>query len=427
MLLPLASSKDVLKHTLTSRRPCIVLLCLALTFLYYAFPLHSSIQASLHTHGLAHNELLDVTSSLIQRLNQLAHNYKKDGVFNAHHLDLGPSVTLKFYTARLDKASRDAFVSSSSRQSLQKLQPIVASARSAIDLSSAAAWTPKQIPHKIITGVRHISEMSLEFAGWKLRNPDWPVQRFDWNAMDTWLETNLATPTESGLDKTVLLDIYNNLPRRNLKADLFRYLIIFLKGGVYADPDTCAVQPVSKWGNRGTTKDKTDFKILQLAAQAHDLTIRASNGSSQLPINDAPPAVIVAKETLTTREDREGGHIAQYAFASAPGHPIFLDLLQNIVEFSRGMEKIKSSGGSKFFNSEETDFTWTGAEVWSSAVWRYLWARWGFDSRRLHGINHPVRVGDVLILPAQAFRASSADPERQESPEACLWHGFYQH
>ena len=50
----------------------------------------------------------------------------------------------------------------------------------------------------------------------------------------------------------------------------------------------------------------------------------------------------MAIETVTTRDDREGGHIAQYAFASARGHPIFLDLLQHIVEVSRAMAELVS-------------------------------------------------------------------------------------
>ena len=90
--------------------------------------------------------------------------------------------------------------------------------------------------------------------------------------MDTWVETNLATAADSGLDKTVVLHIYNQLPRRTLKFDMFRYLMIFLKGGVYADPDTSSILPIAEWGRKGTTKDMTDFRVLQLAADAQNVT-----------------------------------------------------------------------------------------------------------------------------------------------------------
>ncbi|KAL8767851.1 MAG: hypothetical protein Q9209_005743 [Squamulea sp. 1 TL-2023] len=421
-MLPFKLSGENLFHsTKTTRIIFLVIFVpfLALGLFYQIWPLHA--------HVLAHTELEDVNSAIEARLNQLALVYKEQAVFNAHHLGLGPSVRLINYTARLDKASRDAFTSAISGRPLQKLQDVISTARSAVDLTSKTAWTTHDIPHNITTSIQDITKMPTEFRGWKQHNPDWAIQRFDERAMDNWLKSNLAAHTDSGLVSTVILETYNRLPRRILKSDMFRYLRIFLRGGLYADPDTSCVVPIAEWGQRGTTKDKTDFGLLQLAAEAHDLTHNNGSSSPFTPVNQASPNVIVAIETEITRDDHEGGHLAQYAFASAPGHPIFLDLLQQIVEVSRAMEDLRLAGDLRHWHSDQAVFTWTGAEIWSSAVWRYLWARWGFDSRRLHRVNHPVRVGDVLILPFEAFRASSADPSRQESAEACLWHGFHSH
>ncbi len=413
-MLPSVFNRENLFNGARSTRAVILFICvpiLALGLLYQTWSLHGNV--------LPQSELQDINSSIIARLDQLALVYKEQAVFNAHHLDLGPSVRLVNYTARLDKAAQDAFTSTTSGRPLQNLQHLLSSARAAVDLNSKNAWTTHNIPHEITTSIKDVSKMPKEFHSWKERNPDWPIQRFDEKSMDAWLKSNLAS--------TVLLEIYDRLPRRILKSDIFRYLMIFLNGGLYVDPDTSCIMPIAEWGQRGTTKDKTDFRILQLAAKAQDMTHANSSQSLPTAINEAPPAIIVAVETVTTRADREGGHLAQYAFASAPGHPIFLDLLQHIVEVSRAMEDLRAAGDLRHWNSDRVVFTWTGAEVWSSAVWRYLWARWGFDSRRLHGINHPVRVGDVLILPSEAFKASSADPSQQQSTEACLWHGFHPH
>ena len=322
-----------------ARNPRAVVLFLGLPSLALIFLYHVRL---LRAHVQVQPEPKDVTSSITQRLDQLASVYKEHAVFDAHHLDLGPSVNLFNYTARLDKASRDAFTSTTSGQPLPKLQPVIASARSTVDLHSGLAWTPQDIPQKIITSAPNIFNMPPEFVGWKQLNPDWAIQRFDEKAMDAWVETNLATPTDSGLDKTVVLHIYNQLPRRTLKFDMFRYLMIFLKGGVYADSDTSSVLPIAEWGHKGTTNDMTDFRVLQLAADAQNVTHATSSDSPPTSISKAPPAFIVAIETVTTRDDREGGHLAQYAFASAQGHPIFLDLLQHIVEVSRAMGELVS-------------------------------------------------------------------------------------
>ena len=85
-----------------------------------------------------------------------------------------------------------------------------------------------------------------------------------------------------------------------------------------------------------------DFRVLQLAADAQNVAHATSSDSPPTSINKAPPAFIVAIETVTIRDDREGGHLAQYAFASAQGHPIFLDLLRHIVEVSRAMGELVS-------------------------------------------------------------------------------------
>jgi len=165
----------------------------------------------------------------------------------------------------------------------------------------------------------------------------------------------------------------------------------------------------------------SDPTLLRLNAEA----LKLNHGDSRPPpINEAPPALIVALETGTRRDDHEGGHLSQYAFAAAPGHPMFLDLLQHIVEVSRAVDQLRAAGDNRTWNLDRIVYTWTGPEIWSSAVWRYLWARWGFDSRRLHGTSHPVRVGDVLILPFLSFHAPWPEPKEDQPPEACLWHGF---
>ena len=382
---------------------------------------------ALHTHFSTRLKLEKLRFLIATRLERLTAGFDQHAVFDVHHLDLGPSVSLANYTALLEKATRDAFSSTTSSRLPLKLQQVVASARSAVELAPKGGWFLQEIPATISTTIRNTSEMPEEFHGWAQRNPGWKINVFDNDAQDRWLMDLLAIPTESGLEKTVVLNAYEGLPRRILKSDMFRYLMIFLEGGVYADSDTSSVVPVAKWGQKGTLQDWTDPILLQLAAEAQALTYGDSRQPPPPPVNEAPPALVISLETATRRDDAEGGHLAQYAFASAPGHPMLLDLLQHIVEVSRAVEDLRAAGDNRTWNTDQLVFTWTGPEVWSSAVWRYLWARWGFDSRRLDQVNHPVRVGDVLILPVDAFRAPTPEPSQDQPIEACLWHGFNGH
>lgn len=46
---------------------------------------------------------------------------------------------------------------------------------------------------------------------------------------------------------------------------------------------------------------------------------------------------------------------------------------------------------------------WTGPSVFTDAVLSYLFARYGMTWRDLRGLERPLRVGDVLVLPVTGF------------------------
>lgn len=117
---------------------------------------------------------------------------------------------------------------------------------------------------------------------------------------------------------------------------------------------------------------------------------------------------------------RDGSHttsfqVVQWTFAAKPGHPIFLDVVHRILD---------NSLSNKYGRGTDADvFLWTGPAIWADAVWRYLLARWGFDFRRLASITHPVRIGDVLVLPLASFQAEYSERWVKQGDEARVWHG----
>jgi mannosyltransferase OCH1-like enzyme len=50
-----------------------------------------------------------------------------------------------------------------------------------------------------------------------------------------------------GLDRPDIVETYQNLTARIIKADLLRYLVMYIEGGVYADIDVEAIRPVNEW------------------------------------------------------------------------------------------------------------------------------------------------------------------------------------
>lgn len=329
----------------------------------------------LHDHFSNQSEFKKLRSLGAQRLDHFAESYDQETIYASHHLDLGPSVSHSDYSTLLEKAAKDAF-SSPSFNIHPAVQRAVAAARSAVTLFPEDGWPLGEIPTTVSTSIRNVMKLPHEFHGCEQQNSGWRVNIYDDAAIESWVNEYLAILTESGLEELNVLRAFKGLPRPVLKSDMFRYLRIFLEGGVYADTDTSSVVPVSQWGKRGTVQDWTDSKLLELDTAARNLTLANDTQSPHPLVNERPPALIVAIETQTKRDDSEGGHLVQYAFAGAPGHPVLLDVLQHIVEVSRAVEGLRAAGDNKTWNTGQIVYTWTGPEVWSSAVWRYLWALW---------------------------------------------------
>jgi mannosyltransferase OCH1-like enzyme len=51
----------------------------------------------------------------------------------------------------------------------------------------------------------------------------------------------------NGLNRPDVVETYRNLTAQIIKADLLRYLVMYVEGGVYADIDVEAIRPVDDW------------------------------------------------------------------------------------------------------------------------------------------------------------------------------------
>lgn len=143
-----------------------------------------------------------------------------------------------------------------------------------------------------------------------------------------------------------------------------------------------------------------------------------------LPHRNTPPRLIVAIE-----DERDGPtavrlKLAQWTFAAVPGHPVLLDLIQHVAKVSHYVSRSLKDGTGAYWMSDEFVMEWTGPKIFTEAVYRYLRAQWGFNFRRLKQVNHPVRVGDVLILPPRSFQADAAELRGGDLRYSYVWHGF---
>jgi len=251
---------------------------------------------------------------------------------------------------------------------------------------------------------------------------DWTINVFNESLRESWLEEHTPEHTSSsGVSSatsisscpSTLLSIYRTIPIPVVRSDLFRYIVLYHHGGIYTDTDTTPTLPVTSWLSPppNAVDDLTPPSILLAESLLHAQALQSHGCSlpdSYLPPNESPPQLIVALESdvTTWKSATEVGlQLVQYTFAAAPGHPVFLDIIQRVLNVSLTVRTRFEAGDFGWTDDAFVLGEWSTPGLWTEAVYRYLVARWGFDIRMLDMTRGPVRVGDVLTLHRDAFRA----------------------
>jgi alpha 1,6-mannosyltransferase len=173
---------------------------------------------------------------------------------------------------------------------------------------------------------------------------------------------------------------YEALPKAVLKADFFRYVILFARGGVYSDIDTINLKPIAAWAT-------SDMK---------------------------PYGLIVGIEADPDRPDWDEWYarrlqLCQWTIASNPGHPVLADIVSSITEETlhrqavgeldeEHMKSVMEFTGPGIWTDKVFDhfndlhFLDPASQVPSNVTWEYL-----------ANLTERKRVGDVVVLPITSF------------------------
>ncbi|OBA28617.1 hypothetical protein HANVADRAFT_51490 [Hanseniaspora valbyensis NRRL Y-1626] len=197
---------------------------------------------------------------------------------------------------------------------------------------------------------------------------------------------------------------FKEMPLSILKADFFRYLILYARGGIYSDVDTVLMKSLPEWpGN--------NFHFLEelVSDQENRFTYENTKSNEQLPntydmINT--PGLVLGIEADPDRPDWNEYYarriqFCQWTIQAKPGHPILRELILNITATTLASSKLKNSSiKSKIMfdndnltkykvqrrnknnnnqqpktskNVDGTDImNWTGPGIFTDAVTEYL-------------------------------------------------------
>ncbi|XBW36097.1 hypothetical protein QEN19_001673 [Hanseniaspora menglaensis] len=139
---------------------------------------------------------------------------------------------------------------------------------------------------------------------------------------------------------------FKEMPASILKADFFRYLIIYARGGIYSDVDTILMKSLPEWpGN--------NYHFLKdiVSNQEDRVSYSKPEGENKLPdsyemINT--PGLVLGIEADPDRADWADYYarriqFCQWTIQSKPGHPVLRELILNITATTLASTKLKNS------------------------------------------------------------------------------------
>ncbi|KAJ3027823.1 UNVERIFIED_CONTAM: hypothetical protein HDU68_003024 [Siphonaria sp. JEL0065] len=132
------------------------------------------------------------------------------------------------------------------------------------------------------------------FLSWELKNNGYKHSVLDDAAADAFMKSNFDSRT---------YEAYKRMPLPVLRADLLRYAMIYIHGGVYTDSDTECHKAVDSWAGR-YSKETEFLASIEWYKDSHNF--------------DIP----MYKKT----------QLVQWTFAAAPRHPIFKNTIADIVQ-----------------------------------------------------------------------------------------------
>lgn len=259
---------------------------------------------------------------------------------------------------------------------------------------------------------------------------------------DAWVREHLPFGTR-------LRYLWDSLGVGILKADVLRYLLLLVHGGVYSDTDTECLKPMADWA-RGAELWAPERWV------APSDRARIDAGEDIDTVLGRPSVVVGIEVDVQGRGDWHTWwprplQIVQWTMAAAPHHPIALSALLRVVHRTaraaswaadhwRAVQRALAANDTEramhLMQTTALDepasggpvgiMDWTGPGVWTDAVLQYLAARFGCSWTDLRGLSRPLRVGDVVVLPVTGFSPDVGQfgALSRHDPQAMVWHHF---
>ncbi|KAK9447984.1 uncharacterized protein V1518DRAFT_452563 [Limtongia smithiae] len=241
----------------------------------------------------------------------------------------------------------------------------------------------KSWPRKIfqVLRTRKDTRYAEPMKTWLIANPDYEQIIIDAASAETFVKTTFKSVPE-------LVQIYLSIPDPVFKADILRYLLLYVHGGVYADANVYCRKPIADW-------------------------IPSSLWGSD---SDVVVGVAADEPYLSTQTLRDWGwhrpyEIAQFVIAAKPfARPIRVAIARAVAYAIRLRQRQQSSRGFFKLSSyvARDIYEVSGPGMWTDVLidamsYRRAELSWSHFHEMAEPIRVPTETSAVIVLPVSYF------------------------
>lgn len=206
-----------------------------------------------------------------------------------------------------------------------------------------------------------------------------------------------------GLNRPDIVETYRSLTAKIIKADLLRYLIMYVEGGVYADIDVEALRPITRF--------------LPSRFDERDVDMVIGVEIDQPEFKDHP---ILGPKSMS---------FCQWTFMCKPKVPVMLHLVDNIISWIHGVARQQGVSISEVQLDFDAVLSGTGPSAFTRAMLKYMSEKVGrpVDWDAFHAMDESKIVGRVLVLTIEAFAAGQghSDSGNHNAKQALVKHHYH--
>ena len=235
---------------------------------------------------------------------------------------------------------------------------------------------------------------------WVVRNPGHRYEVLtDENGLD-YVETNFGP---EGLNRPDIVHVYRTLTAKIIKADILRYLVMYMEGGVYADIDVESLRPISTF-----IPDRYDERELDVVIGVEIDQPEYTNHPILGPKSQS---------------------FCQWTLMSKPRVPLWIHLVDNILRWLAEVSAEQKRPISEIQLDFDQVISGTGPSAFTRAVLKEMSKRERQEVtwNSFHNMRESKAVGGFLVLPVDAFAAGQghSDSGNHNSRGALVKHHYH--